>query len=683
MLRTNPRGSAIAAATAAVLCAMGTTAQAQNDDLFDLSLEELVNLSVTSVSRRAEPLADTTSAAYVITREDIERQGIRSIPDALRLAPGLSVQQIDANKWSIGARGHTGRFANKLLVLMDGRILYTPTFSGVFWDVQSTLIEEIERIEVIRGPGAAVWGSNAVNGVINIITRRPDGSDGGTLIAGTDPEAAPFAALQLRGAFEENGGWRAFAKYQEGQENETAFGGPALDEWHLLRAGYRAAIDGADNQFAFSAEAYVGEMGQSFAQYSPAPPYQTVSAQDSDVSGGFVTGEWNRRHQTGASSQAQFIVDVTDRTGTLNIGQSSVTLDGQHQWSRDKQDWIVGAQLRLNHYDIGTSPAYNVLTEIDDDQIFAGFIQAEFDLSPDVLSLTLGTKLEHNSLSPKDIEVMPTASLLWKPGKLTSVWASASRAVRTPAVGDLSVSVLDVSPAIPPGDPSNPFPLPLRARVNGNPEFSPETLYAYEAGVRGRISDRVSFDVAAFVFDYSGLRSVTPTGLFCDPGGLSPETDPLCVLNSDSIVAEGLLTNELESQITGGEVSLNWIVSETARVAAFVAYAHEEFGAGSDGAFSVAGYPELQASVRTDWLPTANLSVGLLVRYVDDIEAVQVSSVTQANLNIRWQVNSDWAMSAGVRNLLEGGTLEYRSELSDVVATEIERSAYVNVHYGF
>ena len=683
MLRSDLRRGMLSAAVATALWVYSTPVAAQSDDLFDLSLEELVNLSVTSVSRREEPLADTTSAAYVITREDLERQGIRSIPDALRLAPGLSVHQIDANKWSIGARGQTGRFANKLLVLMDGRILYTPTFSGVFWDVQSTLIEEIERIEVIRGPGAAVWGSNAVNGVINIITRRPDGADGGSLIAGTDPEAAPFAALQLSGAYEEHGAWRAFAKYQEGRENETTSGQPAFDNWQLLRMGYRAAIDGTEDRYRFSAEAYVGEMGQSLTQFSPVAPYHTVSAIDSDVSGGFLTGEWNRRHQSGASSQAQFIVDVSDRTGPIDIGQTSVTVDGQHQWSRDNRDWIVGAQFRHNRYDIGTSPAYNLTKEIDSDEVYAGFIQTEIELRPSVLSLTLGTKLEHNSLSPKNVEVMPTASLLWKPGEMTSVWASASRAVRTPAVGDLSASVLDVQPATPPGELANPFPLPIRARVNGNPDFGPETLYAYEAGVRGRLSDSVSFDLAAFVFDYSGLRSVTPTGLFCSPGGASPITDPLCVLGSDSIVAESMLTNSLESQVTGGEVSLNWIVSETARVAAFVAYAHEDFGAGSDSAFNDAGYPELQASLRADWLPMANLSVGLLVRYVDEIEAVQVSSVTQANINFRWQVNSDWAVSAGVRNLLESGTLEYRSELSDVVATEIERSAYVNVHFGF
>ncbi|MEM1437399.1 MAG: TonB-dependent receptor [Pseudomonadota bacterium] len=683
MLRKErPRG-AVAAAVAAISCASWSSAQAQNDELFDLSLEELVNLSVTSVSRREEALSDTTSAAFVITREDIERQGIRSIPDALRLAPGLSVHQIDANKWSIGARGQTGRFANKLLVLMDGRILYTPTFSGVFWDVQTTLIEEIERIEVIRGPGAAVWGSNAVNGVINIITRRPDGAERGAVIGGTDPEGSPFGAMQLSGAFNQSGGWRAFAKYQEGQANKAESGASAEDDWNLLRAGYRAAIDRDKNQFAFSAEAYAGEMGQNFVQFSAAPPFQTLSDVDSEVSGGFVTGEWTHRHQRGASSKAQFSVDFADRTGPIDLAQTSLTVDGQHQWSRDRQDWIVGAQVRLNDYDSGTSPAYNLLDDIDDDHIFAGFIQGEFELAPNALSLTLGTKLEHNSLSPKSIEVMPTASLLWKPGPSTSVWTSVSRAVRTPAVGDLSASVLDAQPALPPGDPSNPFPLPLRTRVNGNPEFGPETLYAYEAGIRSQVSERVSLDFAGFVFDYSGLRSITTTGVFCNPGGASPLVDPLCVLGSDSVFADAILNNALESRITGGELSMNWIVSDRARVAAFVAYAREDFGAGSDDAFNVAGYPELQATLRADWMPVTGLSVGVLVRYVDDIEAVSVPSLTQANLNLRWQINRDWALNAGIRNLLEDRTLEYRSELSDIVSTEIERSAYVNVHFGF
>lgn len=685
MSTTKRRDSAGWPATvvAALCCVASGQAVASNDDLFDMSLEELVNLSVTSVSRKSEPLANATSAVFVITREDMQRQGIRSIPDALRLVPGLSVLQIDANKWAIGSRGQTGRFANKLLVLMDGRILYTPTFSGVFWDVQSTLIEEIERIEVIRGPGAAVWGSNAVNGVINIISRSPDGRSSGAVIAGTDPESAPFAAVQVGGPWADQGGWRAFARYQEGTANMLESGRSGDDDWNLFRAGYRAALDNGEDSFAFNTEAYVGAMGQSFVQYDPQPPYLTVSAVDTDVSGGFLTGEWTRRHASGASTQMQMVVDVTDRDGPFAIGQTSVSLDAHHQWTDRAQEWIVGAQIRRNEYDIEPTSNYALLEDIGDDRVIAAFVHNEITLWPDKLSVTLGTKLEHNSLSPKSVEVMPTARALWKPDPSTSVWAGAARAVRTPSVGDLGAIVVDAQPAIPPGDPVNPFPVPLRSSVFGNPQFGPETMYAYEAGVRGRISENVSFDVAAFVFDYDDLRSAEAAGARCAPSGTSLLVDPSCVLTAQSVVAEAVLANGIESRISGGELSMDWVINDATRVSGFIAYASEDADNAPIDGSGAAGYPEWQGMVRMEWSPVDGLSVAALLRYVDDIDVSAVRSYTQGNVNVRWQFHADWVLSAGVRNLLDDATLEYRSELFDVLSTEIERAAYLNLHYDF
>ncbi len=665
-------------------CLTGLAYADSHNDLFELSIEELVSLEVTSVSRKAEPLADATSAVFVITRDDIERHGIRSIPDALRLAPGLNVAQIDGNKWAIGSRGFSGRYANKLLVLMDGRLLYTPSFSGVFWDVQNTLIEEIERIEVIRGPGAVAWGTNAVNGVVNIITRSSQDAAGGSVVAGLEPAGGSFAGARYEGRLSDSATYRAFANYQSVNGNQLINGLDANDDWSLIRASFRTDWKFDHREFKVTLEGYTGEMGSTNSLFSPLPPYTAVTENDADVSGAFALAQWSASHSETSRSSGTVYFDLTDRNSYLyEEVRKTFSVDLQHQRDFGRHQLMVGGWFRSNAYDLAGSGILQFTQEIDSDTVISAFIQDEIALIEDRLSLNLGVKLEDNELSPDDLEIMPSVRLLWKPADNHAVWAAVTRSVRTPSIADLSANVQDIVPALPPGDPLNPTTVPGRVMSAGNPDFQSESNLAYELGLRGQLSSNVSYDLALFTMEYDDVRSFSPGDIFCSPSGDSFLVNPLCFLTSDSVIAVFQFTNANETTISGFEATLDWMVRKDLRLRSAVSYAKEDATELPD-TLSVDGtYPEWQFSLRSEWSPTENIDVAALVRYVDEVQFRGIDDYWQANLHIRWSPNEHWVTSLGVRNLLDDGTLEYNSELGDIVPTRIERTAFANLRYSF
>lgn len=666
------------------LCFVGPAQANTANDLFELSIEELVSLEVTSVSRKAEPLADATSAVFVITRDDIERHGIRSIPDALRLAPGLNVAQIDANKWAVGSRGFSGRYANKLLVLMDGRLLYTPSFSGVFWDVQNTLIEEIDRIEVIRGPGAVAWGTNAVNGVVNIITRSSRDAIGGSVIAGLDPAGGDFFAARYEGRISDDATYRSFAKYQSADGNQLPDGSDTSDDWELFRASFRTDWSFDNKEYKLTLEGYTGEMGSEHTLFSPAPPYSTISEDNADVSGAFLLAQWSISHDENSRTSGQAYVDHTDRVSYLyDEKRTTYSIDLQHQKELGRHELVMGGWLRLNHYDLAGSDILRFVEDIDSDTVISAFVQDQIRLVEDRLSLTVGLKLEDNELSPDDIEFMPTLRLLWKPVDDHTLWAAVTRAVRTPSIADLSADVQDIVPPLPPGDPLNPTTVPGRVGSVGNPAFESESNLAFEVGARGQLSGAVSYDLALFTMQYDDIRSFSPRSIVCSPSGVSLLLDPLCFLTSESVVAQYEFTNVNESTISGFEATLDWMARKNFRLRSAVSYAYED-ATEIPPTLPVGGtYPEWQFSLRSEWSPSEHVDVAALIRYVDEIEFRSIDDYWQANLHVRWSPDESWVMSLGVRNLLDDGTVEYNSELGDIVLTEIERTAFLNLRYSF
>lgn len=655
------------------------------DDLFDLSIEELVNLEVTSVTRTPERLADATSAVYVITRDDIERHGIRSIPDALRLAPGLSVSQIDASKWAISGRGFGGRFSNKLLVLQDGRQLYTPSFSGVYWDAQHTLIEEIERIEVIRGPGAVVWGTNAVNGVINIITAESSRDRNGDFVGGLSPDGGTFAGVRFGNALSDRASYRAFVHYAEGNDTLLADGSDAADDWDMVRASIRSdwALDNAS--VSLTLEAYDGEMGNS-RQYLPTtPPYFATGTTTTDIAGAFALAEWSLNAGPDASYSAQVYVERADRLAQL-YGEDRTTSSAevQHQRRIAAHDLSIGGSIRHSSFDFVPSAQLSFGNFTDSNTVFSAYVQDELWIKANTLSLTAGIKLENNNYSQDDIEWMPTLRLLWRPSESHAVWAAVTRAVRAPAIGDRSVRITNFAPALPPLTDGNPFPLPFTIGSVGNPDFESEIAVNVELGVRGQIRDNLSYDLALFTVDYDNLRSLTPPNPLCLPSGVPVAADPTCLFTSTSVLGQTFLINEDSGASHGGELAIDWQARADLRIRSSVSVANDrQITDNPFGGLLGSLYPTVQGQLQALWSPRDNLDVAVMGRFVDAIEGVLVDSYWQANVNVRWSVTPHWTVSVGARNLLDDDNVEFQSDLNELLRSGIERTAFANIRYEF
>jgi len=433
-------------------------------------------MEVTSVSRRPEKLLGAAASIQVITANDIRRSGARSLPEALRLAPNLEVAQINARDWAISARGFSARTANKLLVLIDGRTVYTPLFAGVFWEVQDVLLEDIDRIEVISGPGATLWGANAVNGVINVVTKSAASTQGMLISAGAGTELENSASLRYGGARGDNAHFRFYAKGFSRDASELASGASALDDWRMAQAGFRSDWStAADGQLTVQGDFYEGELGQ-------------LVLDDIGLSGGNVLGRWSRQLAGGSELQVQMYYDYTYRSMPGSINEALHTYDAelQHRWQAAAGHNVVwGLGYRIIDDSVRNAPAIAFLPADVSRQWFTGFIQDEVLIVDEQLSLTIGTKLEHNDYT--GFEFQPSLRLAWLPNENHTLWSAVSRAVRTPSRIDQDL----FAPAI-----------------AGGAGFDSETLLSYELGYRVQAQRRFSVSAAAFYNDYDDLRSL-------------------------------------------------------------------------------------------------------------------------------------------------------------------------------
>lgn len=414
------------------------------EDIFTLGILDLMNTKVTTVSRKPQQLANAAAAIHVITQEDIRRSGATSIPEVLRLAPGVQVARIDANKWAISIRGFNGRFATKLLVLMDGRSVYSPLFSGVFWDLQDTVLADIERIEVIRGPGAALWGANAVNGVINIITKSSAETIGGHVNFGGGTEERSFATARYGMSLSEATNLRVYGKYVDRDAQADAAGNRAHDNWHTTRGGFRLDSQDRDGDLlTFQGDYLDGKRGET-AQISqlPTPLDPAVSHSvnlENPVSGGNLLARWQRNLSATSSFSGQLYYDhATLNAFNTRAKTDTFDLDFQHRFAcGSKQDIVWGLGFRFGHDEIDNSFTINFLPAERDSQLYSAFVHDEIALVPEYLSLILGSRFEHNRYS--GFEIQPNGRLLWTPDPHHTVWASVSRAVRTPSRGEQDI----------------------------------------------------------------------------------------------------------------------------------------------------------------------------------------------------------------------------------------------------
>ncbi|MGM0655993.1 MAG: TonB-dependent receptor domain-containing protein [Thermodesulfobacteriota bacterium] len=640
---------------------------AQDQDLTEFSIEELMDIKVTSVSKKSQRLSDSAAAIFVITREDIRRSGVTSIPDALRMAPGLNVARIDANKWAVNCRGFNSRFSPSLQVLVDGRSVYTPSFSGVYWEVTNVLLEDVDRIEVIRGPGATIWGSNAVNGVINIITRRANDTQGGFVKASAGSVEKNRVATRYGGTMGKDKFWRIYAKHHSIDDFQRLSGENAGDDWQINQAGFRmdAKLSSA-HDFTLQGDLYDGHIHQDLYLYSQTPPdYMDEFSVKTDVSGGNIMGRWTKVLSGTSEMSVQMYYDVMHRSeDILNEDRHNVDVEFQHRFGLGFGNDIIWG-LRLRHlYDDYSGSKVAVMDPVSTSDLqYSAFIQDEISLLEDKIKLTIGSKFEHNDYT--DFEIQPSTRLLWIPGEHHRLWAAISRATRIPSRVEANALVYLFG--------MNTADGPLYTRFVNNEDQKAETLWAWEAGYRFIPQSQLSIDLALFFNDYKNLRIY------------SPQDSDL----QDSYY-DVVLSNMSNARSWGAEIAVDLATGR--KVKWTLAYSLTCHDYDNDQDFEIDfGFTKHQVSLRGRFDLTENLTLDAWLRYVGKTNANYVFSETliyeiddYATLDLRlgWRIRPDLEFFMTGQNLLQDSHLEFVQDAFSY-PVEVPRSAYAGLTYKF
>ena len=645
-------------------------AQAPAPNLTRASLDELMRIEVTSVSKKEEKLSEAPSAIFVLTAEDLARAGVTTVAEALRLVPGLHVARIDANKWAISARGFNGRFADKMLVLMDGRSVYTPLFSGVYWDIQDTAIEDIDRVEVIRGPGATLWGANAVNGIINIITKSAEHTQGALVSLRSGADEPAVLSARYGGAIGDRTHYRAFTKFVSRGPLATADGGDAADATSLSRAGVR--IDqrrSPDTALLLDAQAYGGFARTTVGPGSLVPITDTIRTSSADLGGGHVLGRGTHAPAPRSEISLQAYVDYTWR-GDPGVDEKRRTADVEfqhHTAALPRQDIVWGTGVRVSSDRLRSSPGVQFATPSRTDHLLNMFVQNEVTIVPGRLRATGGLKLEHNSYT--GWEWQPDARLLVLIDARQTLWASISRAVRTPSRAESDVTI---SSAPMPG----PDGIPIVTTVHGQPHFRSATLRAHEVGYRIQPTKAWSFDVAAFVNRYDRLRTFEPTtpAFTLTPGG------PM-------VVVPVLFDNQMAGTAHGAEVVGRWEALAAWRVDAMYSFLDVELRPYSTsldtlGALVEDSSPRHQLQVRSTVALAHGLEIDGSVARVGAIRRQELPGYTRVDARLAWHSRVGVTLEAGGRNLLDDTHLEFTSTLGEL-PTWSRRSLYAGLRWMF
>lgn len=594
-------------------------------DIKNTTIEQLMQISVTTVSRQEEGLQTSPAAIYVLSREDIRRAGVTSVPEALRLVPGVQVARVDANKWAVSIRGFNSRSANKLLVLVDGRSVYDPLFAGVFWEARDVVLDEIEHIEIIRGPGGTLWGTNAVNGVINIITRNARDTLGtrATVGAGTEERAQGNAHY----------GWQSGATsyarvYADTFARDTGYSpAGAHDDAHMGRAGFRVDWDAsAADKILLKGDVYDGTYGTGLAG---------GGFEDLKHQGHSFVSRWTRNHSSDSQTMLQFWYDHFS-FDDVNLGENRDTYDIEFQHAfhaGEAQRLVWGAGYRQTSDDIRDGPILSIVPTRRRDNLSNLFVQDEISFAERTVRLTLGTKAEHNNYS--GLEWQPSARIAWVPDADKTLWSSVSRAVRSPSrlESDLSAPPL----------------------LNGNPDFNSEKLVAYEAGYRSRVAPQAWVDVALFHNIYRKLLSIEGT----------------------------IIDNKLHGTTSGVELTGRWQTSSAWTYDIAYTYMNMDFAAEADSvdSTSAAGIegssPRHQVALSAAWTPSKAVEANATLRYVDRLSALNVPSYLVADVGVAWRARRDLNLSVVAQNLLDS----HHPEQSGATTTEVQRSIYVKLRW--
>lgn len=604
-------------------------AQYNTRELMDMSLQDLMNLKIFSVSRRPEKLAESASAIQVITADQIRRSGATSIPEALRLATNLSVAQQNSHEWVISARGFSSDVGNKLLVLIDGRTVYTPLFSGVFWDRQNYLLEDIERIEVISGPGGTLWGANAVNGVINIITRSANQTQGLFVEAGGGTALNHIGGARYGGWLNEHTSYRVYGQHFDRDDETLSNGDRGNDAWEMQQSGFRtdSRLGGQDS---------LTVQGDYYRNTS-----SLLHGEESETEGANMLGRWTHKLSKTSNTILQLYYDKTKLVlpvpnlvvnnmefapaGVFKDTLETFDLDFQQEFAPFRNQIVVwGVGYRYTRDDVGNAPSLAFYPEHLEQELWSAFIQDEIALIGEKVRMAIGTKVEKNEYT--DYEWEPNIRLQWRMTQDHQVWASASRAVRMPSRIDRHIA-----------QPSRDYLVILA----GGPDFESEYVNAYELGYRGKLGARAAISVALFYNEYRDVRSTN----------LTPAT-----------ILPFFFENNLEAETRGVELSADIEILRWFRMKVGYTYLHEDVSVKKgeydfNNALNETADPEHQVSLRSSFDIGRDVELDIGYRWVDRLPTNNAGVLTYVPLYSELDIRIGWMPMPSLEFSLVGQNL--------------------------
>lgn len=645
--------------------------QLKNLKLNELIEVETLNPEAGLATRKAQKLTDTAAALFVITQEDIRRAGITSLAEALRMVPGVQVARASPNQWAISARGFNEEWASKLLVMIDGRTVYSPLRSEVNWDIQDTLIEDVERIEVIRGPGASLWGANAVNGIINIITKSAENTQGNliTTYLGKGEERA-IVGIRHGGELDNGNDYRVYGKFYKHDNFVDAHGQDYDNDWQMKRGGFRIDWETSSHDILnLQGDVYDGFVKQGISNQ---PSTQnSIDTYQANVSGLNLLARW-QRHVTNGDFILQTYYDLTQRQEFYYDEDRGIyDLDFQHRWQlNERHEFLWGLGFRYTYDDIKDSSLITFIPSKRQDNLFSAFVQSEFKIPLHFLSqnlkiddgrklrFILGTKLEHNDYT--GFEIQPTARVLWNQNNKHVLWAAISRAVRTPSRLDEDFLLNVELPTI-------------QLVVQGNPDLQSEELTSYEFGYRFNMTNQFLFDTAFFYNNYDKLRTNETINFKPFP---PPPT---------SISQWG---NQMDGEVYGLELATHWQVTKTWKLIGTYSYLdmqlhRKPMSNDIDTEQLENNSPHHQASLRSLWNLSPKLEFDTALYYVDNVSNQNAPHYTRFDIHLGWLPNPTLELNLGIRNTQDNQHHEFGLGSRITPLNEVPRAMYMQLKYRF
>jgi iron complex outermembrane recepter protein len=641
-----------------------------NNDLTDLSLEDLMNVEVTSVSKKKESVADAPAAVTVISQDDIERSGFSTIPETLRLVPGMDVARINDRSWAISARGLNDQFANQLLVLQDGRSLFSPITGGVYWNTVDYVMQDLDRIEVIRGPGATLWGSNAVNGVINI-TSKDSRDTQGWLVSSRGSNEDSDLSVRYGGKIADDTTYRVYFKgtYDAGLDDAVTGDTASDSTMYSNRTGFRIDKHPSDSD-TFTFQGDLGNDQVRVPAYVPiaAPPFTAEHEYSGTDTTGNVLGRWTHRVSDDSDFSLQLYYDyLAIGEGIDESNTHTIDIDFHDRFSVGAQNAISwGLGYRAARTDvIPTSFDYlSPSTRIT--SVYSAFVQDTFTITPKHLFLTLGSKFEHNDFT--GFQIQPSGRLLWTPDDKHSFWASVSQAESTPTIADEDIRYTAARFQVPNGTGGN---TPAEALVLGNRNYQSEEMVAYELGYRMQATSKMSVDVTGFYNNYDRLQSA-------DPGPAQP--------GSTIIFPQGI-DNNIAGDTYGAEIATTLQVTNNWRLAGSYSLLEATFEPvnGSHDITEARSYagssPQNQAQIHSYLDITKHLHFNAGVYFTGEISSFGIPSYISTDLNVVWQPREGLDLTVGVMNLIDNHHQEFGITENQGLSDEVPRTFYAQVTF--